>query len=95
MPRPIPPDLDHALTEVVALHHVLAHRAGRVDSRALKQAPTLRYDDGDLVRIGCADYRSYSAALWTYSEEIVHRMMKDLAPAPDLTHWAQNYTLNA
>jgi hypothetical protein len=93
--RPIPPDLDQALTEVVALRHVLAHRAGRVDSRALKQATTLRYADGDLVRISRAEYRRYSAALWTYGEEIVHRLMKDLAPAPDLMHWPQNHTLNA
>jgi hypothetical protein len=93
--RPIPADLDQALTEVVALRHVLAHRAGRVDSRALKQAPTLRYADGDLVRISRAEYRRYSAALWTYGEEIVHRLMKDLAPAPGLIHWSQNHTLNA
>lgn len=93
--RDIPPDLDQALTEVVALRHVLAHRAGRVDPKALKQAPTLRYTDGDLVRITHAEYRSYSAALWTYGEEIIHRLMKDLAPAPALTNWSQNYTLNA
>lgn len=93
--RPIPADLDEALTEVVALRHVLAHRAGRVDQRALKQAPTLRYADGDLVRITRAEYRRYSAALWTYGEEIIHRLMKDLAPAPSLQDWLQNYTLNA
>jgi hypothetical protein len=93
--RPIPPDLDQALTEVVALRHVLAHRAGRVDPRALGQAPTLRYADGDLVRITRAEYRRYSAALWTYGEEIIHRLMKDLAPAPALADWPHNYTLNA
>ena len=93
--RPIPNDLDQALTEIVALRHVLAHRAGRIDQKALKQAPTLRYADGDLVRITRAEYRLYSAALWTYGEEIIHRVMKDLAPAPTLTNWQQNYTLNA
>ena len=93
--RPVPPDLDQALTEVVALRHVLAHRAGRVDSRALTQAPTLRYADGDLVRITRAEYRRYSAALWTYGEEIIHRLMKDLAPAPNLEDWPQNCALNA
>jgi hypothetical protein len=61
--RPIPADLDEALIEVVALRNVLAHRAGRVDRRALKQAPTLRYADGDLVRISRDEYRRYSAAL--------------------------------
>jgi CubicO group peptidase (beta-lactamase class C family) len=93
--RPIPTDLDEALTEVVALRHVLAHRAGRVDRRAVKQAPTLRYADGDLVRIPRDEYRRYSAALWTYGEEVIHRLMKDLAPAPSLHSWLQNYTLNA
>jgi hypothetical protein len=93
--RPVPPDLDQALTEVVALRHVVAHRAGRVDSRALTQAPTLRYADGDLVRITRAEYHRYSAALRTYGEEIIHRLMKDLAPAPRLEDWPQNYTLNA
>jgi hypothetical protein len=95
--RPMPEDLDQALTEVVALRHVLAHRAGRVDPRALKQAPSLCYADGDLARITRADYRRYSAALWTYGEEVNRRLLGDLAPAPapPLTDWRQNYTLNA
>jgi hypothetical protein len=93
--RPIPEDLDQALTEVVALRHVLAHRAGRVDARALKQAPSLRYAEGDLVRITRADYRRYSAALRTYGEEIIRRILKDLAPTPPLAGWRQNYTINA
>ncbi len=93
--RPIPADLDEALIEVVALRHVLAHRAGRVDRRALRQARTLRYADGDLGRITRTEYRRYSAALWTYGEEIIHRLMKDLAPAPSLQDWLRNYTLNA
>lgn len=93
--RAIPDDLDQALTEIVALRHVLAHRSGRIDQKALRQAPTLRYGDGDLVRITRAEYRLYSAALWTYGEEIIHRLMKDLAPAPNLTTWQQNYTLNS
>ncbi len=93
--RPIPEDLDQALTEVVALRHVLAHRAGRIDTRALKQAPSLRYAEGDLVRITHADYQRYSAALRTYGEEIIRRMLKDLAPTPPLAGWRQNYTINA
>jgi hypothetical protein len=94
--RPIPEDLDLALTEVVALRHVLSHRAGRVDARrALKQAPSLRYADGDLVRITHADYLQYSAALWTYGEEIIRRLLGDLAPPPPLADWRQNYTLNS
>jgi hypothetical protein len=53
---------------------------------------SLPYADGDLVRIGRADYRRYSAALWTYGEEILHRM--GLGPSA-LAHWAINYTINA
>jgi hypothetical protein len=95
--RPIPADLDQALTEVVALRHVLAHRAGRIDDRALRQAPTLRYADGDLVRVTHTDYLVYSAALWTYGEEVIRRLLGDLAPMPEsvLTNWRQNHTLNA
>ncbi|HLI32222.1 MAG TPA: hypothetical protein VKU89_05730 [Solirubrobacteraceae bacterium] len=93
--RPIPSDLDQALTEVVALRHVLAHRAGRVDARALAQAPSLRYADGDLVRVTHADYLVYSAALWTYGEEVVRRLLGELAPAPPLADWRQNHTFNA
>lgn len=93
--RPIPADLDRALTEVVALRHVLAHRAGRVDARALKQASSLRYADGDLVRVAHADYLLYSAALWTYGQEVIRRLIGNVAlPAP-LSNWRQNYTLNA
>jgi hypothetical protein len=47
------------------------------------------------VRITRAEYRRYSAALWTYGEEIIHRLMKDLATASALQDWPQNYTLNA
>jgi hypothetical protein len=93
--RPIPADLDQALTEVVALRHVLAHRAGRVDARALKQAPSLRYADGDLVRVTHADYLLYSAALWTYGQEVIRRLIGNVAPAAPLSNWRQNYTLNA
>ena len=93
--RPIPADLDQALTEVVALRHVLAHRAGRVDARALAQAPSLRYADGDLVRVTHANYLVYSAALWTYGQEVIRRLLGDLAPAPPLANWRENYTLNA
>jgi hypothetical protein len=93
--RPIPEDLDQALTEVVALRHVLAHRAGRVDKRALRQAQSLRYADGDLVRVTHDHYLRYSAALWTYGQEIVARLLGDLAPKPPLADWRKNYTLNA
>jgi hypothetical protein len=93
--RPIPADLDKALTEVVALRHVLAHRAGRVDARALKQAPSLRYADGDLVRVTHADYLLYSAALWTFGQEVISRLIGIGVPAPLLSNWRQNYTLNA
>jgi hypothetical protein len=40
--RPVPADLDEALSEIVTLRHVLVHRAGRVDPKALKAAPSWR-----------------------------------------------------
>jgi hypothetical protein len=93
--RSIPEDLDLALNEIVELRHVLTHRAGRVDNRALANAPSLRFAEGELMRITRAEYRRYSAALWTYGEEIIHRLLRDLAPPPSLENWRQNRTLNA
>jgi uncharacterized surface protein with fasciclin (FAS1) repeats len=93
--RALPPDLDEALTEMVTLRHVLVHRAGRVDRRALAAAPSLRQSEGELVRLTRADYRRYSAALWTYGQEVIHRLMRDLADPVDLVRWRENYTIGA
>jgi hypothetical protein len=90
--RAIPADMDQALAEVIQMRHVVAHRAGRVDARALKAAPSLPYLEDELVRIDRAAYKRYSAALWTYGEEILHRL--GLGPSA-LDHWAMNYTINA
>ena len=91
--RPVPDDLDAALAEIVSLRHVLTHRGGRVDDRALRAAPSLPYTDGQLVRLRHSDYRLYSAALYTYGEEVIYRLMRDLAPQVDLQAWRQNYTI--
>jgi hypothetical protein len=93
--RPIPDDLDEALSDIVALRHVLVHQAGRVDQRALNEAPSLRQQDGELIRLKHADYRLYSAALWTYGEEIIYRLMRDLGEPVHLAGWRQNYTLGS
>ena len=53
----VPNDLDHALGEVIQLRHVIAHRASRIDSSALRQAPSLPYEVDQLVRISRNDYR--------------------------------------
>lgn len=90
--RAIPADMDQALAEVIQLRHVIAHRAGRVDARALRAAPSLPYTEDELVRIDRAGYKRYSAALWTYGEEILHRM--GMGPSA-LDQWAMNYTINA
>ena len=66
-----------------------------MDARALKQAPTLRYADGDLVRVTHADYLIYSAALWTYGQEIIRRFIGNITALPPLSKWRQNYTINA
>jgi hypothetical protein len=91
--RPLPADLDEALKEIVALRHVIVHRAGRVGERALIDAPSLPQADGELVRLKRSDYRRYSAALWTYGEEVIRRLMRDLAKPVDLDDWRNNYTL--
>jgi hypothetical protein len=94
--RPIPADLDHALTKVGALRDVLVHRAGRVDARARAQAPSLRYEDGELVRISTDEYRIYSAAIRCYAQEIVFRSVRhwpeasDEHDGPQLADW-RNY----
>jgi hypothetical protein len=97
--RPIPPDLDEALTEIGALRDVLIHRAGRVDARALEQAPSLTYADGAFVRLDRTDYRRYSAALRCYGAEIVRRAMMGLYDGTkhdvDLAQWRRGYRVNA
>jgi hypothetical protein len=99
--RPIPEDLDEAVTEVGVLRDVLVHRAGRVDTRGLEQAPSLgsRYTDGNFVRLDRADYRRYSAAIRCYGAEIARRAMLGLYDNTehdvDLTQWQGWYRLNA
>jgi hypothetical protein len=90
--RPIPADLDQALIELGALRDVLVHRAGRVDSHAREQAPSLRYREGEFVRVTAAEYRMYSAAIACYAHEIWFRMIRgwpevDDSDGPDLANW--------
>jgi hypothetical protein len=91
--RAIPHDLDEALAELGALRDVLIHRAGRLDERALQQAPSLHYKDGELVRISREDYRTYSAAINCYAAEISFRVFRswpgvtDEKNGPDLADW--------
>jgi len=99
--RPVPADLDAALTELGALRDVLIHRAGRVDDAALKQAPTLPYQAGQLVRISREDYRKYSAAIRCYAKEIGFRGIRgwpevsDARDGPDLMQWRDYVIVNA
>lgn len=44
--RPIPDDLEIALTELGAVRNVLVHRAGRIDAQALRSWPEVS-DDRD------------------------------------------------
>ncbi len=99
--RPIPADLAQALTELGALRNVLMHRGGRVDLKALGQAPTLPYSEGQLVRLTRDDYRRYSAAVRCYASEITFRPMRhwpdtsDEKHGPDLKGWRGYYRVNA
>lgn len=86
--RQIPSDLDDSLRELVSLRHVLVHRAGRIDERALRDAPTLEQDIGDLVRINRSDYRQYAAAVRTYGDEVVYRVLRGVGyEPPNLSAW--------
>jgi hypothetical protein len=92
--RPVPADLDEAMTEIAAIRDVLIHRAGRVDTKALAQAPTLRYTDGQFVRLSNHDYRVYSAAIRCYGAEIWYRLLRHDDP-PRLQDWRQYCRVNA
>ncbi len=98
--RPVPADLDEALTEFGAIRNVLTHRHGRMDTKALQQAPSLsgRYGEGDFVRLRRHDYRTYSAAIRCYGQDIAMRPMRSWpdvndAQLPDLTGWRGYYRL--
>jgi hypothetical protein len=100
--RPIPPDLDEALIEFGAIRDVLTHRHGRMDTKALQQAPSLarRYSDGDFVRLNGNDYRTYSAAIHCYGQDVAMRPMRSWpevsdADLPDLAGWRGYYMLGA
>jgi hypothetical protein len=99
--RPIPEDLDQALQELGALRDVLVHRAGRVDERAREQAPSLRYEDGELVRISDDEYRTYSAAVRCYAGEVTYRPVRhwpeasDEENGPNLANWHNYYVIGA
>jgi hypothetical protein len=100
--RPIPADLDEALTEVGAIRDVLIHRASRIDMKALKQAPRLagRYHEGQLVRLTREDHRRYTAAIRCYGQDVAMRPMRSWPDfidddLPDLTTWRNWYVLGA
>jgi hypothetical protein len=84
--REIPEDMDRALTEAMTLRHVLVHRAGRVDAKALEDCPWLPYKVGEFVRISRVKYREYSAAIRAYGLEVTGRVFGGL-PMPDLGRW--------
>jgi hypothetical protein len=100
--RPIPADLDKTLTELGAIRDVLIHRASRIDTKALEQAPSLaeRYRDGQLVRLTREDYRRYTAAIRCYGQDVAMRPMRSWPNVtdddlPDLTAWRNWYVLGA
>jgi len=98
--RAFPEDLDVALKEISALRDVLVHSGARVDAQAINKAPTLPargYPMGCFVRIGRQDYRTYSAALFTFAEEVLDRMLLQVGQErPNrLSDWRHNATLNA
>lgn len=101
--RPIPQDLDQALTEFGVIRDCLVHRGGRIDARALALAPSLssRYGDGNLIRLNGEDYRTYSAALRCYAAEVIHRLygkwpgLIDPEDTTDFENWRQCHLAGA
>jgi hypothetical protein len=101
--RPIPEDLDQALTEFGVLRDCLVHRAGRIDAKALQLAPSLSeaYVDGQLIRLVGGDYRTYSAAIRCYGAEVIDRLyskfpgLSELEDEPDLENWRDCYMAGA
>lgn len=95
--RPLPRGLVTALTEVSALRDVLMHRAGRVDLRAMREAPSLPYERGQLVRVSREAYRRYSSAVRCYAGEICFRGIRtspevsEERDGPDLERWDKYY----
>lgn len=94
--RPLPSEFADAITEVGAIRNVLVHRAGRLDLRALRAAPTLqpRYKPGALVRLSRPDYQRYSAAVRCYADEIAFRGIRTWPEVsdedgPDLGRWPE------
>jgi hypothetical protein len=79
---------------LVSLRHVLVHRAGRIDDKALAAARTLTYAVGDLIRIDKDDYRRYTAAIRTFGDEVVYRLMRGVGyEPPDLSGWRRNFLI--
>lgn len=91
--RAIPSDLNDALAEIGALRDCIVHRASRIDEKALKDAPTLDYEVGELIRLGRADYRRYSAAIRAYGRAVTDRLLGSVAPQWDLSEWRDQVLL--
>lgn len=91
--RPLPRDLEETLNEVAQVRNVLLHRLNRIDQAALDavtEGPWTMV--GQEVRIDRALYRRYIAALWTYSDEMLDRVMLALDQPPRHEHlddWRQ------
>jgi hypothetical protein len=63
----VPKETAAVLLEANALRNCLLHRQGYIDSRAVRNAPSLHGRDGEKVRISSVDYLRYHKAIsdWT------------------------------
>ena len=59
----VKPETALVLREANALRNCLLHRSGRIDQRALREAPALAYRDGDQIRISSEQYLRYHDAV--------------------------------
>lgn len=89
----VPEDLEQALRESKAVRDVVVHRASRLDSRAMRDAPslaaTLSIDSGDLVRINRQTFGVLASAIIAYGESVVSRVFAriGIVAVRDLSNW--------
>lgn len=93
--RPIPTDLDRVLVEACVLRNVLVHRAGRIDEKALVECPTLRFSEGEYVRLQAAETLEIAAALIAYGSDVAYRILTrpDVGRLGDLDSWRDHQPL--
>lgn len=91
--RPLPGDLRNTLNELGEIRNILLHRMGRIDQRALDSVTEGPWKNvGQEVIIDPSLYRRYVAALWSFPDEVVDRLIIQIGGSPrfDINSWRDN-----